>query len=203
MPKVVAGYKEEARRTILETAGAVFARKGYVNSTMDDVAKALGVSKGAVYQYFSSKDQLFKELCSVTANMVAERLGDAFAGPDLRKSAEGYMNMELDKFEKRGLVMFEAIAQAPRDKPIAEVVGNNYTVVLGVMTRFLEALKQKGNLSQHFESSRAAELLIALRHGVLATTLQGVSREDAVRTWMNGFDSIIGPFIVKRGNGHK
>lgn len=203
MPKVVAGYKEEARKTILETAASVFAQKGYTNSTMDDVAKALGVSKGAVYQYFDSKDQLFKALCGKTAEIITETLREAFAGPDLRRSAQSFMEAELDKFEKRGVVMFEALAQAPRDESIAELVGNNYRVALGVMTRFLEALKQKGTLSKDLDCVPVAEMLIALRHGVLSTVLLGVSREDAVRTWMDGFDSIVGPFIVKRGNGHK
>jgi AcrR family transcriptional regulator len=199
MPRVVAGYKDEARRTILETAAEVFAKNGYTDTTMDDIARALGVSKGAVYQYFDSKDQLFEELCGVTANVIAERLRDAFSGPDLRNAAEGYINIELDKFEQRGVVMFEALARAPRDRSIAEVVGNNYTVVLGVMKRFLEGLKQKGNLSRDLDSAAVAEELIALRHGILATVLLGVSREDAIRTWMNGFDSIVGPFIVKGG----
>jgi AcrR family transcriptional regulator len=38
MPKVVAGYKEEAKRTIVQAAGEVFAEKGYHAATMDDVA---------------------------------------------------------------------------------------------------------------------------------------------------------------------
>ncbi len=72
MPKVVAGYKEEARRTILQTASEVFAEKGYRESTMDDVAKRLGVSKGAVYQYFASKDELFQVLCGAAAKKLEE-----------------------------------------------------------------------------------------------------------------------------------
>ena len=193
MPRVVAGYKEEARRTILETAAGVFAQKGYEDAKMDDIAKELGVSKGAVYQYFSSKDELFQDLCGAAAKMVEERLRTSFTGPDLRKAAEKYMASELDRFQKRGVLMFEAFAQAPRNKSIGELIRNNYATVLEVMTRFLEALKERGSLRQEMDSPAVAEMLIALRHGVLATVLMGVGRDDAMRAWMNGFEAVLGP----------
>lgn len=199
MPRVVAGYKEEARKTILETAAGVFARKGYADAKMDDVAKELGVSKGAVYQYFSSKDELFQDLCGVAAKMVEERLRVAFAGPDLRKSAEKYMNSELDKFQNRGVLMFEAIAQAPRDQSINKLIRTNYATVLDVMTRFLETLKERGSLEKGMDSVAVAEMLIALRHGVLASVLMGAGRDDAMRIWKNGVEAILGRFITQRG----
>ena len=62
MPKVVPEYKEEAKTKIVEAARIVFAKKGYHDSTMDDVAKEVGVSKGALYSYFKSKEDLLKEI---------------------------------------------------------------------------------------------------------------------------------------------
>ena len=44
---------------ILEAARAVFARRGYNNATMDEIADAAGVAKGTVYLYFPSKRDLF------------------------------------------------------------------------------------------------------------------------------------------------
>ena len=196
MPKVVAGYKEEARRTILETAAGVFAQKGFADATMDDVAKELGVSKGAVYQYFSSKDELFQELCGAAAKMVEERLRESFTGPDLRRAAEKYMELELDRFQKRGILMFEAFAQAPRNPSINKLIRNNYATVLHVMTRFLETLKKEGRLRQEMDSKATAELLIALRHGVLATVLMGVGKEEVMRAWMNGFEVAVGRYAT-------
>lgn len=206
MPKVVAGYKEEARKAIVEAAATVFAQKGYNDATMDDIAKELGVSKGAVYQYFSSKDELFQELCGAVAKMVEEKLQGAFSGPDLRSASAKYMTAELDRFQKRGIVMFEAFAQAPRNPAINKMVRNNYSTVKDVMTRFLQGLRDTGSLKQEMDPSSVAELLIILRHGTLATMLFGASREDAMRMWLNGFDSIVGPFVIdksQRGKGNR
>src|SRR5947209_1038167 len=63
MPRVVPEYKEEAKTRILSAANRVFGEKGYRQATMDDVAKKLGVSKGAIYLYFASKEELFEEIC--------------------------------------------------------------------------------------------------------------------------------------------
>jgi AcrR family transcriptional regulator len=49
---------EERPRELLEAALAVFARKGYRNTRLDDVAEAAGVTKGAIYHYFDTKEDL-------------------------------------------------------------------------------------------------------------------------------------------------
>jgi AcrR family transcriptional regulator len=50
------------RQHLLEAAAIVFARKGFHEATLDEVAATAGFSKGAVYSNFKSKDDLFVEL---------------------------------------------------------------------------------------------------------------------------------------------
>jgi len=52
----------ERRSQILRAARAVFIQKGYLAARVEDVAKRAGLSKGAVYFYFSSKRELFLSL---------------------------------------------------------------------------------------------------------------------------------------------
>lgn len=54
--------KEDTRRKILESAAQVFASKGFHGSVVDDIVKASGTSKGAVYFYFESKEQIYFSL---------------------------------------------------------------------------------------------------------------------------------------------
>ena len=51
---------------------ACFTRQGYVNTTMDDIVAESGLSKGAIYWYFKSKDDLFE----AAANSVLERVAE-------------------------------------------------------------------------------------------------------------------------------
>ena len=44
---------------IIDAAEAVFNRQGYDNTKMEDIAKQIGMSKGSVYFYFSSKENLY------------------------------------------------------------------------------------------------------------------------------------------------
>src|SRR3954464_2496114 len=49
----------DTRNEMLESALAVFAERGYRDSSVDDIAERAGYSKGALYWHFSSKDDLF------------------------------------------------------------------------------------------------------------------------------------------------
>ena len=51
--------KAATREALIEAATRVFARQGYVAATVDEVAWEAGMTKGAVYSNFDSKDELF------------------------------------------------------------------------------------------------------------------------------------------------
>jgi AcrR family transcriptional regulator len=51
--------KAATREALLDAAGRVFARQGYVSTSVDEVAGEAGMTKGAVYSNFASKDDLF------------------------------------------------------------------------------------------------------------------------------------------------
>lgn len=52
--------KEERPQELLSAALALFVEKGFAATRLDDVAASAGVSKGTVYLYFGSKEELFK-----------------------------------------------------------------------------------------------------------------------------------------------
>jgi len=57
--------KEEAaitRENLMKSALSVFSRKGYASTTLEDVAREAGVTRGAVYWHFGSKAELYNEL---------------------------------------------------------------------------------------------------------------------------------------------
>ena len=58
------------RSDIIQAALACFTRKGYNKTTMDDIVAESGLSKGSLYWYFKSKDELFTEtVMSVLTNI--------------------------------------------------------------------------------------------------------------------------------------
>lgn len=63
-------YPEQTVEKILDAAACLFAQKGYAHTTLQDVIDETGLSKGAVYHHFKSKEEI--------AAKVGERMGAEF-----------------------------------------------------------------------------------------------------------------------------
>lgn len=59
MPRISEDKLNERKELILSAALEVFAAKGFSTSTIDDIGRAAGVSKGGIYTHFNSKDEIF------------------------------------------------------------------------------------------------------------------------------------------------
>jgi AcrR family transcriptional regulator len=91
-----AGTTAARRKAILEAASCVFLRFGFKKTSMDDLARAAGLSRQGLYLHFATKEALFKEsvLQLIAASRAAARAALAREGLDL---------------EERLLAMFEAV----------------------------------------------------------------------------------------------
>lgn len=64
------------RRQIIEGARAVFLAQGFDAASMNDIARAAGVSKGTLYVYFDNKEQLFEAIVEEECDAQAEGIFD-------------------------------------------------------------------------------------------------------------------------------
>jgi AcrR family transcriptional regulator len=90
--------KEDRPAEITDAAMAAFAEKGYAATRVEEVAKRAGVSKGLLYLYFKTKEDLFK---AVIRNFVSPRL-DALIGniEDSNLTAEQFLRGPFLDFAK-------------------------------------------------------------------------------------------------------
>jgi AcrR family transcriptional regulator len=70
---------DERRQQLLAVACDLFARSGFHETSMDDIAEAAGVTKPVLYQHFPSKRALYLELLEDTGRRLLDRLGEATA----------------------------------------------------------------------------------------------------------------------------
>jgi AcrR family transcriptional regulator len=78
--------RAETRDRILQAAGEVFTSRGYDGASLDQVAAAAGLTKGAVYSSFSGKDELFFALVADRLDQRLAVVADAVDGQrDLRQ----------------------------------------------------------------------------------------------------------------------
>ena len=60
--------KARTRQQLLDAAAQTFARKGYADASVEEIAESAGYSTGALYSNFASKEELFLELMSARAS---------------------------------------------------------------------------------------------------------------------------------------
>ncbi len=70
MAKVSRAHLEARRQSILAAAAKVFSEKGFAAATMADIAQEAGISPGAIYRYFASKDELARDCWDDSAEAV-------------------------------------------------------------------------------------------------------------------------------------
>jgi len=57
--------REESKSKILKSALELFAKKGYANTSISEIAKSAKISKGLAYNYFESKEKLMEEVIKI------------------------------------------------------------------------------------------------------------------------------------------
>lgn len=95
----------DTKQRILDAAAEVFGERGYRGASVDDVAAAAGVTKGAVYYYFADKDDLARDLQHRLWEQLAQ---DALAVYDPQRPAVENLLMCFEAF----LTTIQAMAGA-------------------------------------------------------------------------------------------
>ncbi|MFQ5616077.1 MAG: TetR/AcrR family transcriptional regulator [Anaerolineales bacterium] len=127
---------------IIEAAMMVFARLGFNKARMDDVAEEAGLSKGALYLYFKSKDALIR---AILENFLARELAHAREVVDSDHSAaeklDLFTEIMLSDFKKMQPLMsiyFEFMALAMRRKAVKEVIREFFQDFMGILEPIIE-----------------------------------------------------------------
>ncbi len=66
--------KEQKKEEIVRTACKLFAERGYYNTTIPDIAEALGMSVGNLYNYFKSKEELAKYIMQYSSRLLGKEI---------------------------------------------------------------------------------------------------------------------------------
>ena len=151
--------KEDRPQEITEAAFAAFAEKGFTATRVDEVARRAGVSKGLLYLYFKTKEELFKAVIRGVVTPRLDALTRTLDSPD--SSAEAIIRGPVLDFMKRvpgspvSVVIRLMISEAPKHPDLVEYYWDN------VASRGLAALRQlleRGVANGEFRESAVNEL---------------------------------------------
>jgi AcrR family transcriptional regulator len=191
MPKVIPEYKEAAKDRIIKAAFKIFTKKGYHESTMDDIAKEIGVSKGALYQYFKNKRELLNEIVLSYHTMFRDVLRASFGKQDSATIAEEGSQALLEKYRLHHEMFFEVIAIAGHDEVIKQSLKNEYEKDIKLIEEYLLQKKQNGKLALKIEANTLAQLYIAVYVGMAMKVIMGDDSVEIHRVWSKAIASMM------------
>ena len=110
--------KIATRERILDGALDVFARKGYHRAIVDDIVRASGTSKGAVYHHFPNKEAVFAALVDDFAELLVSRVATAVSTRHgALAKVDGALTAALTTFadneQLARLILLEAVSLGP------------------------------------------------------------------------------------------
>jgi AcrR family transcriptional regulator len=175
MPRVSDEYMAGRREEILAAAKKYFAREGFHATSMRDIYRECGLSPGAVYNHFASKEDIVRALGE-------ERLREAQARREaleliedpieaLRLLAAGTRE-ELVR-EQDLLMDLQLAGEALRDESIAEVSRQAFDATLETVVGLLGRAQRTGYLDGSLDADALARLLIGVFQGVVVQTAIG------------------------------
>jgi TetR/AcrR family transcriptional regulator, transcriptional repressor of aconitase len=188
MPKVSDAHREARREQIAAAALACFAEKGFQRTSMADIIEASGLSAGAIYLHFESKQQI---ALAVGRRVLGRRLGDleGMAGDRLADpvtTLEHLLSgMVHDILDTRLLI--QLWSESMTDPELSALVTEIFATLRGALTGYLTAwAEHRGAADPGAWAATALPAVLALAQGFMVQ-----------RALLPGFDAE-GYFVAAR-----
>jgi AcrR family transcriptional regulator len=178
--KVNSAKHGSSRAQLLEAAARVFARRGYRDASMNEIAAAAGFSKGALYWHFESKEELFFTLLDDLDDRLRALLALAASAPSDRNVAEELsrgLSAVLDQNRNMVLLFHEYSAMAGRDADLAARYAKRNALLRRELGRAIEARFAALDVPLSIPAEHLATAVIALVDGL---SMEQLTEPDAV-----------------------
>lgn len=186
MPKVVPEYKEQAREKIIEQALKMFSERGYYHTRMTDIASEMGVSKGAIYEYFESKEQLFIEAIRHHGERRAQTVQSFLDKGSLDSLSTAEFFDEMLELRLGSLQLsVDLLRETERNKKLRrQFVGLAQEWEHGLLD-LINEVKGRGELRDDVDPRSLSRSFLALRDGLYGQLTMGADRDEVRKAWVD------------------
>ena len=187
----VPAESDELRERLLRAAAAVFARQGYDGTKIMDVVREAGLSTGAVYGRFKSKNDLLREAI-VTRSAHAARLGDEGFERVADLIAAGATRTDAPLTDAEALRL-EAYVTARREPEVAHALEDAYALFRRRTAPLAEQARLDGTLDDDIDPDAVVFLVRILHLGLLLHRGSGLPGPDE-KSWRVLVDRVVASF---------
>lgn len=183
MPKIMPDYREEVRKRIVTAGFEVMCEKGYAQTTMDDIAGRLGVSKPAIYRYFRTKDELIVESSKNFSKLFVEKAKTLPPASGPLDAWNLLFDLYIDFDENVFALYFELLSMVKRNPQISKNATENLKEGMSMSTQRIEGYKRKAMIPDTVDPSTVALASMSLFLGMRALILLGIERTEIRNRW--------------------
>jgi AcrR family transcriptional regulator len=150
---------------------------------MDEIAKRLGISKGALYSYFTSKDEILKEIYKNGRQTIQKILCESSKEGDLKQIMENIFKLTTEKYERNIRIYFEVLALATHNESIRNALKDDYAKDLKATCEFIERLASERKIRIDVDSEVLAQSLRSIWMGTAEKMVLGYGNEKLREDW--------------------
>ncbi|MEU6083697.1 TetR/AcrR family transcriptional regulator [Streptomyces sp. NPDC047108] len=209
MARVSQAHLDARRRQILDGAARCFARNGFHATSMQDVLREAGLSAGAVYRYFSSKEELIEAIADEafdtirTAFAEAARespppLPDAIIGRVVRQVYAGPGGTPEGGRPAFPRLILQVWAETLRNERLSATLDEGYATLRATWIEVVESYQRAGLVRADVPADDIARILIATVQGFIAQ--QALFGEVDVEVLQRGLRALMSMDIGDRSS---
>jgi len=178
---------EVTKETILNKSGILFNTQGYKATSISNITDATGLTKGAIYRHFTSKDELEIETLAHLSGVMDEKMrwrikGQATAGNKLRAVVQFFESYISDPPIEGGCPLLNAAVEADDAHP---ALRKSALKILNGLRSGLISILEKGiyykQLKRGIDKELYATLIIASLEGAIMMSKLSGNDDDIKR----------------------
>jgi len=170
MPRVTQAHLDARHRQILAAAHRCFARHGFHGTTMQEVADEAGLSVGAIYRYFGSKEALIEALAAWGREQKGQALKELRAGEGaegLGRMVEEILTLLADPEAEAAVRLDVRLWGESLGQPaLAGVMSGGLDALLKPIATYLRRERKGGRLRADVDPEGVARTVVGLIAGI-------------------------------------
>jgi AcrR family transcriptional regulator len=171
----------------LDRSLVLFWEKGFQNTSLDEIAEAVGVKKPSLYAAFGDKEMLFRKVLQRYSSKLSEPIQALQRYADIREAIDAFIELGIaggcSQGHPRGCLLASAFADSTLLPPnLAKEIKALVNQADQAVAQRLKGAVRDGQLPADFDVKGTAKFLITLMHGVALRVRAGESRADLRRT---------------------
>ncbi len=185
---------EQTRERILETAAECFARSGYDATGVAEICRRAGVSKGAFYHHFTTKQAVFLELLDTWLGGVDAQLeaivSEGASVPDGLRSMASFAGFVFAAAGEQLPIFLEFLAKASHDETVWQATIEPYRRYRAYFTDMVEGGIAEGSL-RPVDPKVAAHVIVSMAVGMILQGLLAPGEADWGSTLQAGIQVLL------------